>query len=150
MIILCDKADMLTGRGQYKGALECFNNALGIDPQKAEAWYGKGVIFGKLKNHEAAIICFKTALKINPDAFIDKTFDWEEQFGFLIDSDFLEKLYEKYGDKITLIEIVYLQDLEEKDTEYMKYYSKSLIKHISPGVGFILSSGHSINPAVKL
>jgi len=60
------------------------------------------------------------------------------------------KLYEKYGDKITFMGNVSPQDLAEKDTEFIKNYTKRLIKELAPGGGYILSSGHSINPAVKL
>ena len=42
------------------------------------------------------------------------------------------------------------QDLAEKTPEFIKNYTKKLINEIAPGGGFILSSGHSINPAVKL
>lgn len=59
-------------------------------------------------------------------------------------------LKEKYGDKITLIGNVSPQDLAEKDPEFIREYTKKLIKEIAPGGGYILSSGHSINPAVKL
>ena len=60
------------------------------------------------------------------------------------------KLYEKYGDKITFIGNVSPQDLAQKTPEFIKNYTKKLINEIAPGGGFILSSGHSINPAVKL
>jgi uroporphyrinogen decarboxylase len=60
------------------------------------------------------------------------------------------KLKEKYGDKITLIGNVSPQDLAEKDADYIVDYSKKLIKKCGVGGGFIFSSGHSINPAVKL
>ena len=60
------------------------------------------------------------------------------------------KLHEKYGDKITFIGNVSPQDLAEKTPEFIKNYTKKLINEIAPGGGFILSSGHSINPAVKL
>jgi len=60
------------------------------------------------------------------------------------------KLKEKYGDKITLIGNVSPQDLADKDPDYIKEYTKRLIEELAPGGGFILSSGHSINPAVKL
>ncbi len=60
------------------------------------------------------------------------------------------KLYEKYKDKITFIGNVSPQDLAEKSTEFIQDYTKKLIKVLAPGGGFILSSGHSINPAVKL
>jgi uroporphyrinogen decarboxylase len=60
------------------------------------------------------------------------------------------KLKRKYGDKITLVGNVSPQDLSYKNPEFIKDYTKELIKEIAPGGGFILSSGHSINPAVKL
>ncbi|MHA1112532.1 MAG: uroporphyrinogen decarboxylase family protein [Promethearchaeota archaeon] len=60
------------------------------------------------------------------------------------------KLKEKYGDKLCFIGNVSPQDLSDKDPLFIKSYTKKLIKNIAPGGGFILSSGHSINPAVKL
>ncbi|MHA1491770.1 MAG: uroporphyrinogen decarboxylase family protein [Promethearchaeota archaeon] len=60
------------------------------------------------------------------------------------------KLNRKYGDKITFVGNVSPQDLADKEPEYISNHVKKLIKEIAPGGGFILSSGHSINPAVKL
>lgn len=60
------------------------------------------------------------------------------------------KLNEKYGDKITFIGNVSPQDLSDKDPDFIKEYTKKLIQHLAPNGGFILSSGHSINPAIKL
>ena len=60
------------------------------------------------------------------------------------------KLHKKYGDKITFMGNVSPQDLADKDTEYIKNYTKKLIKTLAPEGGYILSSGHSINPSVKL
>ena len=60
------------------------------------------------------------------------------------------KLHQKYGDKITFVGNVSPQDLADKNTEYIQDYVKKLIKDLAPGGGFILSSGHSINPAVTL
>ncbi|MHA1273865.1 MAG: uroporphyrinogen decarboxylase family protein [Promethearchaeota archaeon] len=60
------------------------------------------------------------------------------------------KLNEQYGDKICFIGNVSPQDLSDKNPNYIKEYTTKLIKNIAPGGGFILSSGHSINPAVKL
>jgi uroporphyrinogen decarboxylase len=42
------------------------------------------------------------------------------------------------------------QDLAEKTPEFIQDSTKKLIKELAPGGGYILSSGHSINPAVKL
>jgi uroporphyrinogen decarboxylase len=60
------------------------------------------------------------------------------------------KLKEKYSDKLCFIGNVSPQDLSDKDPMLIRSYTKKLIKKIAPGGGFILSSGHSINPAVKL
>ncbi len=60
------------------------------------------------------------------------------------------KLKEKYGTKICFIGNVSPQDLSDKDPETIRNYTKELLKRVAPGGGFILSSGHSINPAVKL
>jgi hypothetical protein len=60
------------------------------------------------------------------------------------------KLNEKYGDRITFVGNVSPQDLADKDPLYIETYTKRLIKELGPNGGFILASGHSINPAVKL
>ena len=60
------------------------------------------------------------------------------------------KLKKQYGDKVTLIGNVSPMDLADKDPDYIVSYTKKLIKEVAPGGGFILSSGHSLNPAVKL
>ncbi len=60
------------------------------------------------------------------------------------------KLNQKYGDKISFIGNVSPMDLANKDPEYIRNYVRKLIEEIAPGGGFILSSGHSINPAIKL
>lgn len=60
------------------------------------------------------------------------------------------KLYEKYHEKLSFIGNVSPQDLANKNQKYIEETTKKLIKHLAPGGGFILSTGHSINPAVKL
>jgi uroporphyrinogen-III decarboxylase len=60
------------------------------------------------------------------------------------------KLNEKYSGKVTFIGNVSPQDLADKEQSYIENYTKNLIKKLAPGGGFILSSGHSINPSVKL
>ena len=60
------------------------------------------------------------------------------------------KLKEKHGDKITLIGNVSPQDLATESPEFIRNYTKKLIKELAPGGGYILSSGHSINPEVTL
>ena len=60
------------------------------------------------------------------------------------------KLKEKMGKDMTFVGNVSPQDLSDKSPDFIKNYTKELIKEVAPGGGFILSSGHSINPAVKL
>lgn len=60
------------------------------------------------------------------------------------------KLNEKYGDKLCWIGNVSPQDLSDKDPDTIRAYTKRLIKELAPGGGFILASGHTINPAIKL
>ncbi|TFF63816.1 MAG: hypothetical protein EU521_00215 [Promethearchaeota archaeon] len=59
------------------------------------------------------------------------------------------KLAKKY-EELTFIGNISPQDLAGKDPSYIKDYTKKLIKELAPDGGFILSSGHSINPAVQL
>ena len=60
------------------------------------------------------------------------------------------ELYEKFSERISFIGNVSPQDLADKDQNFIKSYTKNLVKKLAPGGGFILSSGHSINPSVKL
>ena len=47
-------------------ALSAFEKALEIDPNLAEAWVGKGVVFGKYKKYREAITAYEKAIEINP------------------------------------------------------------------------------------
>jgi tetratricopeptide (TPR) repeat protein len=38
---------------EYKEAMECYDKALGIDPNDASAWYNKGLALNKLKSTES-------------------------------------------------------------------------------------------------
>ncbi|MCK4480408.1 MAG: hypothetical protein KAV01_07760, partial [Candidatus Lokiarchaeota archaeon] len=60
------------------------------------------------------------------------------------------KLNEKYKDKRCFLGNVSPQDLADKEVNVIKNYTKKLIKKLAPEGGFILSSGHSINPSVTL
>ncbi|MFX0073419.1 MAG: uroporphyrinogen decarboxylase family protein [Candidatus Hermodarchaeota archaeon] len=60
------------------------------------------------------------------------------------------KLYEKYGDKLTFIGNVSPMMLAAGEISEIENYTKKLIKELAPGGGYILSSGHSINPAVTV
>lgn len=60
------------------------------------------------------------------------------------------KLHEKFGDKITFCGNLSPQMLATGEISEVESYAKSLIQELAPGGGYIFSSGHSINPAVKL
>ncbi len=60
------------------------------------------------------------------------------------------KLYNKFGDKICFCGNLSPQLLATGGISEVEAYAKRLIQSIAPGGGYIFSSGHSINPAVKL
>jgi len=60
------------------------------------------------------------------------------------------KLHEKYGDKVTFVGNVSPQDLSTQTPDFIKNYTKKLLREIAPGGGLIVGSGHSINPAITL
>jgi tetratricopeptide (TPR) repeat protein len=57
--------DLLNQR-YYDDALKCFDNALQISPQYANALLGKGLIFEAKNQHDEAIKYYDEALKIDP------------------------------------------------------------------------------------
>jgi hypothetical protein len=60
------------------------------------------------------------------------------------------KLHKKFGDKITFCGNLSPQMLATGELSEVVTYAKCLIKRLAPGGGYIFSSGHSINPSVKL
>ncbi|MFA4824318.1 MAG: tetratricopeptide repeat protein [Methanoregula sp.] len=59
------KGDHYVDHGQYPKAIECYNQALGIDHHNINALCQKGITLAKLWNDDEAINCFTTALNIN-------------------------------------------------------------------------------------
>lgn len=55
-----------TQYAHYNESLAYFDQALGIDPDFAEAWYAKGVALHNLKRYDEAIQCYDRALTLNP------------------------------------------------------------------------------------
>jgi TolA-binding protein len=54
-------------QGKNEDALKCFNEAITVNPNFAEAWYNKGVALGNLEKYEEALKCFEKAIAINPN-----------------------------------------------------------------------------------
>jgi tetratricopeptide (TPR) repeat protein len=52
--------------GRPQEALQCFDNALKLDPKDADAWVGKGTALMALGRNQEAIPCFDKALDLDP------------------------------------------------------------------------------------
>lgn len=62
----------------------------------------------------------------------------------------ISKIRAKYGHKLTLVGNVPPNLLATGTPEEVATYTKRLLQEIAPGGGYILASGHSINPLVTL
>ena len=61
-----DKGNTLSAIGQLEGALNCFNEALILDPKDTRAWNSKGGCLASLGRLDEAIACYDNALLLNP------------------------------------------------------------------------------------
>jgi tetratricopeptide (TPR) repeat protein len=61
-----NKGASLSNLGRSEEALACYDRALAINPQDAEAWSNKGNALGALGRSEEALACYDRALAINP------------------------------------------------------------------------------------
>ena len=57
----------LLNKGKYEDSLECFNKALKLDPNYANAWYNKGFTLFNIGNYPDANECFDKFLEIDPE-----------------------------------------------------------------------------------
>jgi len=57
----------LYGKGDYEGAIECFNKIIEMDPTSYKAWFNKGKCYYKLGNYGKAVGCYDEALKYETD-----------------------------------------------------------------------------------
>jgi len=53
-------------RPRHQEAIACYQRAVAIDPNYADAWGNMGVSYGQLGQHEKALKCFEHALQIHP------------------------------------------------------------------------------------
>jgi tetratricopeptide (TPR) repeat protein len=61
-----NKGISLANLGYIEEALKCFNKAIEIDQNFAQAWYNKGLILFKLGKIKESLSCANNALKFNP------------------------------------------------------------------------------------
>ena len=45
----------------------CYDKAIKIDPNPADAWNNKGNALDKLKRYDESLICYDKAIEINPN-----------------------------------------------------------------------------------
>ena len=60
------KGGSLSALGRHEEAINCFDQALAIDPRAVMAWNNKGVTLWRLGRQEQAIKCLEQALAIDP------------------------------------------------------------------------------------
>jgi tetratricopeptide (TPR) repeat protein len=60
------KGVALLNLGNYEEAIKCYDKAIEIEPNNAEAWNNKGIVLGRLSNYEEAIACYDKAIELNP------------------------------------------------------------------------------------
>lgn len=72
---LCNKGAALAVLRQDEQALVCYDEALRLAPQFADAWNNKGLSLRNAGRTEEALVCFEEAIRINPrlpQAWINK------------------------------------------------------------------------------
>jgi predicted O-linked N-acetylglucosamine transferase (SPINDLY family) len=58
---------LLAGMGRHQEAWACFDKALAIDPDLADAWYASAMLYSSFQQHEAALKCFRRLHALQPD-----------------------------------------------------------------------------------
>ena len=61
-----NKGVALSRLGRYQEAIECYDNALEIDPRHVNAWDNKGLNLNSVGRYQEAIVCYDKALEIDP------------------------------------------------------------------------------------
>ena len=57
-------------KGDYQGAIEAFDRAIGLNPNYADAYSRRGIARAALKDNQGAIADYNQALKLDPKNFI--------------------------------------------------------------------------------
>jgi len=79
-------------KGEFEGAIACFDKALEIQPYQHEAWNNRGVALGNLGRLEDAIASYDKALEIKPDFHVA----WNNRGNALINLGRLEDAIASY------------------------------------------------------
>ena len=63
-IVICPCIGVIKGHDQ---AIKCYDEAIRIDPNYADAYYNKGVALGNLEKYDEEIKCYDEAIRIDPN-----------------------------------------------------------------------------------
>lgn len=63
------KGNNWVGVKRYPKALTCYDKALKINPNYAEAWQAKGYVLTQLQENEKALACYDRAIELQPQQF---------------------------------------------------------------------------------
>jgi tetratricopeptide (TPR) repeat protein len=61
-----NKGLSLRALGRNDEAIDCFDNALDLDPACATAWLDKGVALGSTGRHEQSVSCYRRVVELDP------------------------------------------------------------------------------------
>lgn len=64
---LCSLGDCYEETGNYSEALKAYNHAIALYPDFSDAWFGKGLVFLKIKRYSQSISSIKRALLYEPE-----------------------------------------------------------------------------------
>ena len=64
---ILQQGSSLAKLGRYEEAIKCFEKAIELKPDFAEAYYNKGASLGMLKRLDEALKCFEKAIELKPD-----------------------------------------------------------------------------------
>lgn len=91
-------------RKDYKGAIEDFNQAIILNPNNANAYYNRGLLFRELGDALSAVLDFDRALQLNPryaNAYFHRAgarYGIGDESGTIQDLQLAAKLFQLQGD----------------------------------------------------
>jgi len=88
------KGSSLYSMGNYKEAIECYNEGIKIDPDNRILWNNKGMAQYAMKKYEQAITSYDKVITIDPDD-ADAWYNKGDALNSLGKSDEAEKCYDK-------------------------------------------------------
>jgi len=63
---LCKKGELFFEKGEFLKAMECYEQAILLDPNDPDLWNSKGTVLRTMGRYEEAIDCFNRSLEIDP------------------------------------------------------------------------------------